>query len=680
MHAARQVLRVALPCLLLAARAGVAGSQTPNESQPEPEPSERQRDLGELSLEELMDLEVITVSRKEERWFDASAAVFVILPEHIRRSGATSIPEVLRQVPGVQVARVNSSQWAITARGFNNQFANKLLVLIDGRSVYTPLFAGVYWDVQDVPLDNVERIEVIRGPGATLWGANAVNGVINIITKNAADTPGWRVAAGAGTEERAIASLRYGGRAASTLHYRLDARGFMRDAFVDDAGAAGADDWHVERGGFRLDWVAGARDVVAVHGGIYGGRLGQRVTLSTPTPPFVTEVEQDASVSGRHVVARWDHAHSPRARTAAQAYFDRTWRADPFLAEVRNTFDLDLQHDFELGEQRLAAGFGYRFTNDDIDSTFVARLDPSSRSDHLFSAFVQAEVPFAAKRGRFTLGSKFEHNSYTGFEIQPTARIAWSPRPTHTLWTSVSRAVRTPSRVEDDVRFIVLVLGTPTPQHLTLTGNRDLRSDELLALEVGYRLQPTPSFLADVAAFVNLYDNLGTIEPGPARLEPQPPPEHTVVPLVYDNLGFGRTHGVEISSLWRIAPALEISAAYTWFGIDIEREPESRDLGATTAEQFDPENQLHLRAHVDLPGRVDADVAYSFVDELPAVRVSECQRLDVRIGWQPVSAWSFDAIGHNLLDPDHLEFGDSVTSGQATRVQRGVYGRVVWRP
>jgi len=317
-------------------------------------------DLSKLSLEELMQLEVTSVSRREEPLFEAGAAITVLTQEDVRRSGATCIPELLRLVPGLQVARVNASQWAISSRGFNNQFANKLLVLIDGRTVYTPLFGGVYWDVQDLLLDDIERIEVIRGPGATLWGANAVNGVINIITRRADDVPGWSASATAGTEEL-IGSLRYGGLAGDALHTKLYAKAFDRDGFVDADGNGTADGWNQVRAGFRLDWHPGATDLWSVHGDLYAGDADQTSTQSTAAPPFAATLDATTDVSGGNVLGEWTHAFSPRSRTVSQVYFDRTTRDSPLFGENRNTFDLDFQHEIGWGSrQQIVWGVGYR--------------------------------------------------------------------------------------------------------------------------------------------------------------------------------------------------------------------------------------------------------------------------------------------------------------------------------
>ena len=653
--------------------AAAAAAQTP------PPPP----DLSKLSLEELMQLEVTSVSRREEPLFEAAAAITVLTQDDVRRSGATSVPELLRLVPGLEVARVNASEWAISSRGFNSQFANKLLVLIDGRTVYTPLFAGVYWDVQDLLLDDIERIEVIRGPGATLWGANAVNGVINIITRRADDVPGWAAAATGGTEE-VIGSLRYGGRAGEALHTKFYAKAFDRDEFVDAAGNDAADDWRQARAGFRLDWHPGAADLWSVHGDLYAGDAGQTFTLSTAAPPFFTMRDATTDVAGGNVLGEWTHAFSPRSRTVSQVYFDRTTRDSPLFGEDRNTFDLDFQHEIAWGgRQQIVWGVGYRLTQDDIDNSFGFRLDPPERTDQLFSGFVQDEITLAPKKLRATLGSKIEHNDYTGVEVQPSARLLWTPHPRHTAWGAVSRAVRTPSRVESDVRLVVASFQNPPPdttlQIVALVGNPELESEDLVAWELGYRVRATSRTFLDIASFYNVYDRLVTSEPQDPVAAAEPPPPHVLRPIRFGNLGSARSWGVEVSASWTVTDRFRVLAGYSWLELDVERDPASRDDNEEFVEGNDPEQQLQLRGLLDLPGAVELDAAAYLVDPVPSQNVPAYTRLDLRGEWRPSAHWRLVACGQNLLEPHHPEFGGVLTSGRATEIPRSVYGKIAWR-
>ncbi len=644
------------------------------------------KDLSELSLEELMEIEVTSVSRREEPLFEAAAAIYVLTAEDLRRSGATSVAEALRLVPGLQVARTNASQWAITARGFNGVFANMLLALIDGRSIYTPLFGGIYWDVQDVPLEDIDRIEIIRGPGATLWGANAVNGVINIRTKSAAQIQGWSVGAGGGTEELFMGNARYSGRIATGLHAKAWVQYHEHDDFIEPDGQDAADGWDLGHGGFGLDWALGATHLLSFQGEIYAGDMGNTMTLATPSPPFVATTESTTEVGGGHLLGRWVQAQSPRSRTTLQGTFDRTERRGPLLDEERNTLDFDFEHELGVASrQQLVWGLGYRLTRDDIGNNFVFSLEPPQRSDDLFSAFLQDEIALVPQRLRLTLGSKFEHNEYTGFEVQPSVRLLATPDSQLTAWGAVSRAVRTPTRVESDVRLVVGAFQDTTLHLIALTGNPELESDELLAWEAGFRLLPVPWFFLDTAAFYNDYDQLVTVEPESPRSEGTPPPAHVLHPLRFANLGSARTWGVEVVAHWQATERVRFHAGYTRLEVDIDRDPSSLDRSSDAAEANDPEHQFQVRLQLDLPQRLDLDAAVYYVSELPGVEalrlpaVPAYTRLDLRLEWRAAPQVQLCVTGQNLLEPQHPEFRGIITSSRATEVQRGVYAKASWR-
>jgi iron complex outermembrane receptor protein len=637
-------------------------------------------DLTALSLEELLEVEVTTVSRQSEPLFEASAAVSVLTAEDLRRAGTTSVPDALRMVAGVQVARVTASHWAVSARGFNNQFANKLLVLVDGRSVYTPLFAGVYWDVQDLLLEDIDRIEVVRGPGATLWGANAVNGVINIITRPARDTTGWLVSGGGGTEERAYAALRYGG-AWGGAHYRIGAHWFERDAFAQQTGAKAADDWRVFRAGLRVDAPAGARDSLHVQSTFYDGELGQTFALSEPRPPYARVADAQTDVGGGHVLARWSRALSERAGATLQVYYDHTARRDVFLGETRRTADVDFQHQLGLGARnQLIWGAGFRIIADDLDNGPAVTFDPARRTDRVWSAFAQDEITLPADV-RLTLGTKLEHNDYTGVEVQPSARVLWRAGERHALWGALARAVRTPSRLEEDARYLLAVFPAPDTLHLVLLGNRALAADELVAWEAGYRIRPHRTLFLDIAAFYDVYDELGTREPEPPFASDDPPPSHVVVPQRLQNLGFAETAGLEVTASWQATSRWRLAATYSWLDIQLHREPGSQDTNVELAEGSDPTHQVHVRASFDLPGRIELDAALYRVGALLGQRppIDAYTRVDCRLAWRARPWCDLAVVGQNLLAERHREFGGAVTSVRATEVQRGVYGRTTWR-
>ncbi len=497
-------------------------------------------DLTQLSIEELMNVEIFSAAKKTQKLFDTPAAAFVITREDIRRSGATSVPEVLRIVPGVEVAQISASEWAISIRGFNDRFASKLLVLIDGRSVYTPLFSGVYWGPQDtVLLEDVESIEVVRGPGGTLWGANAVNGVINIRTRQARDTQG-ALATVLGGNQESNAALRYGDRLGENGYYRVYAKGFRRDALRDAEGDRAHDAWDQVQGGFRADWTLSGRDELTLQGDFYDGQPDQTLTISSLTPPSAPIVEDSVDLRGGNLLFRWKRQLGADSEWILQTYYDANERREVDLDQRIDTFDIEFQHRFPWGDrQEITWGLGYRSVRDDLDGSFTVSFDPTSRRTELYSAFVQDEIRLLDHL-RLTLGSKFEHNDYTGFEIQPTARLLWQVDPQQSVWGAVSRAVRTPSRSDSDIRInLAGIPGTP-PTLLSIFGNEDLDSEELLSFELGYRSEPRRDLSLDVTAFYNRYDQLINVE-GSASFELTPPPPHVVLAQNFGNLTRRRT-------------------------------------------------------------------------------------------------------------------------------------------
>ncbi len=640
------------------------------------------RDLTSLSLEELMEIDVTvtSVSKKTQKLSEAAAAVFVITQEDIRRSGATTIPEVLRMVPGLQVARIDANKWAISSRGFNGRFSNKLLVLIDGRSVYTPLFSGVFWDMQDLVLEDVERIEVIRGPGATLWGANAVNGVINIITKKARDTQGGLLVTGAGTEERGFGTLRYGSKAGEDAYWRIYIKYFNRDNSVTSAGEEAADSWDVVRAGFRVDWDGTARDSLTLQGDIFDGESGVTYTAPTLTPPYSVTASDDTNIGGGNLIFRWRHTFTPSSEFALQLYYDRTEIKYAVIGENRDTFDIDFQHRFPLGGiHDILWGLGYRFTKDDITNSFYISLDPQSRSDNLYSAFVQDEVRLVENRLYFTAGSKFEYNNYTGFEVQPSARLLWTPDEKQSVWTAVSRAVRTPSRADDDIRINQKVLPGPPLTIAAVLGDRSFESEDLLAFELGYRIRPVERLSFDIAAFYNIYDNLRTLERGQTFTETTPAPSHVVVPSVANNMMDGETYGVEAVVDWLALDWWELQLAYTYLRIKLRLEDISTDTTSTGAEGESPRNQVSLRSSMDIRKDLDLDMHLRYVDDLPGLGIPGYLALDVRLGWRPVKDLEVSVTGQNLFDNSHPEFVPELINILHTEVERSVYGKITWR-
>src|SRR5437773_3485433 len=431
-------------------------------------------DVTAMSMEDLMNLQVTSVSKRTQKVADAAAAIFVLTQEDIRRSGATSIPDALRLVPGLEVARIDQNKWAIASRGFNGRFDNKLLVLIDGRSVYSPLFAGVYWDVQDVILNDIDRIEVIRGPGATLWGANAVNGVINIITKSAQATQGSYASLRGGNEDRAVATGRFGWKTKGDVAIRTYAKYSDRDAEFHQNGDD-FDDWHLGLAGFRADADRGERNHLTLQGDLYAGKAGEREAITTYTSPFIQSVERDADLSGGHLLGLWNHRLKEGSDTTLQLYYDRTHRDLAAFTEDRDTYDVEFRHSLRIASRHeLLWGAGYRLTSGATESVPTLQIVPHNRTDDVLSGFVQDEFRIVPSKWTLTVGSKFEHNDYSGFNSQPNLRLVFSPSSKQVFWSAASRALRVPSRIETDLSLTAFVEPT-TPTFARLTGTKDFK-------------------------------------------------------------------------------------------------------------------------------------------------------------------------------------------------------------
>jgi iron complex outermembrane receptor protein len=632
-------------------------------------------ELRKLSLEELGNLAVTSVSKAEERLSGAAAAVAVVTNEDIRRSGATTVAEALRLVPGIHVARQTSNIWAVSSRGFSSGSSEKLLVLNDTRSVYTPLFSGVLWDVQDLLLEDVARIEVIRGPGAALWGSNAVNGVINITSKNARDTQGLYVSAAGGSEERAILRARYGGRIGGA-YYRVFGK-FSDRGSTFTAGTINRDDWHLGHGGARLDWDASATDTLTVQGDVYGGDIGRlfpSISVGAarpgPVPPLRTEV------SGGNVLARWNRRSSADSELQLRVYYDRTHRNDPSFVDDLDTIDADVQHRFPLPRrQELTWGANYRFTSNRNVGKVIFALDPLSSEDQVYSGFLQHQIQLG-DAFRVTTGTKLEHNDFSGGELQPSARVAWQPVRAHTVWSAVSRAVRIPTRLERD---LAVDATDPTRNPvIRLLGNPDYGAERLVAFEAGYRGQYSTSLLLDLAAYRNRYRGLSSLEQG----APFVSGGRFIVPIVNENLTDGHAEGVEAALTVAPMTWLRLSATSTTTRLDLT--PRGADLNrGILLEGATPRHQLLLRSMLDIGTSVDVDAQLRHSTAIRRLSVTGADEgvaayaeLDVRVAWRPVPALEAAIVGQNLLHDHHPEFGPPGSRGE---IQRGVYASFTWR-
>lgn len=606
--------------------------------------------LKRLPFEELLNLEITTVSKRAERLVDAASAVQVITSEDIRRSGASSLPEALRLASSLQVAQVDSRQWAISARGFSSTTANKLQVMIDGRSIYTPLFSGVFWDVQNVMLEDIDRIEVISGPGATLWGANAVNGVINVVRKSARDTQGALVSGGAGSFLNGFGSVRYGDKIGQDLYFRIYGMGFERDNTLLQSGRNATNDWFIGQGGFRADWLPSHGEVVTFQGDFYGGAIEQAAP-------------GDTTVNGQNLLGRWRHPLSEDSDLTLQMYWDRTWRRIPnTFSEDLNTYDIDFQHRLPIGDRnKFIWGAGYRLMADEVDNSAVLAFLPARRNLQLFSAFLQDEITVLEDRLFLTLGSKFEHNDYSGFEFQPSGRIAWMPVTNQTLWAAVSRAVRSPSRIDTEV----FAPGAP-PFFLRGGGDR-FDSEKLIAYELGYRAQLNRRVGLSLSTFFNDYDDIRSSEPIPGA------PGQTI----FLNGLRAETYGVELSVTWQALDWWRLRGGYIYFRKHIFFD-DSLDSNRGRSEGNDPHHQFLVQSMINLPGHVEFDSVLRYVDNLNQVgpSVPGYVSLDLRLAWQPTPNWEIALVGQNLLDNQHPEFGALATRQE---IPRSVYGKVTWK-
>lgn len=613
------------------------------------QPDSAAQALKALSIEQLMNLAVTSVLGRPERLAQAASAIQVITQEDIRRSGASSLPEALRVATNLQVAQVDSRQWAISARGFNGTTANKLLVLIDGRTIYTPLFSGVFWDVQHVALEDVDRIEVISGPGATLWGANAVNGVINVITKDAGASAGLLVSGGGGTELRGAGTARYGGALGSSARYRIYGTGFARDPTALSSGQEATDDWHLTQGGGRLDWDVSTASRVTLQGDLYDGRIAQASA-------------GDIGVSGGNVMAKWSRTISATSNLAAQLYYDRTHRIIPgTFGEDLDIYDLDVRHRTRLGTRHdVAWGAGYRLINDRVTNTAALAFLPAHVARQWFTGFVQDEITVAADRVHIALGTKLEHNDYSGFEIQPSARIDWTTGPSGTLWAALSRALRTPSRIDRE-------LFAPGQPPYFLAGGPDFLSEKALVYELGYRYQQGGVSLA-VATFYSRYHGLRSLE------QANPP---AAAPLVIANGQDGESYGAEVAADYRPTGRWRLRAGYTELRIHVWPNPGSTDTTRGATENRTPDRQFLLRSSIDLPAGLRFDTGLRAIGAIANQQVPAYTELNAKLTWQATAQVGLSIVGQNLLHRRHAEFGAATPTRR--EIERGVYGRVEWR-
>ncbi len=626
-------------------------------------------ELKQLNVEDLMNVQVTSVARHPEKLLEAASAIQVITQEDIRRSGATSIPEALRLADNLQVAQKNSHDWAISARGFNTALANKLLVMIDGRTVYTPLYSGVFWDVQDYVLADIDRIEVISGPGGTLWGANAVNGVINIITKSAKDTQGLYTQAEGGSRPQDAADVRYGGALSPDTQYRFYGKYFDRGSEVLANGDSASDSWRQGRGGFRVDSDASAQDKLTVQGDFYDGHEDEQAGGTSDS-------------SGANVLGRWSRRFSDTSDFSLQSYIDQTHISDPVAPLVINglqfagagvlqddltTYDMDFQHRFRIGTAHgIVWGWGFRYTHDVVSNAPALAFLPPTLDRDLYSIFAQDEIALRPDLS-LTVGSKLERNDYTGFEVEPNLRLSWLLNSDQALWTAISRAVRTPSRIDQDVSEAA------PPHFVVLKGGSDFTSESVVAYELGYRVQIEPRLSASVSSFFNHYDDIRSTTITPT----------TLLPFFFANGLEGDTYGLEFSGNYQVSDSWSLHAGYTLLKEHLHVKPGQIDVNDALNETADPQHQFSLRSSLNLPRHTEFDTALRWVNTLhtnngPVIgTVPSYFELDTHLAWHASDRLEFALVGQNLLHNRHPEYG--FPDPTRPEIERTAYGKFTWR-
>lgn len=647
---------------------------------PQPDPTGPAA-LKQLSLEELSQIDITSVSRAPVQAMKTPAAVYVITGEDIRRSGVNSIPEALRLAPGVEVARIDSDKWSIGIRGFGSRLSRSVLVLIDGRTVYSTLLAGTYWEVQDTSLEDIDRIEVIRGPGGTIWGPNAVNGVINIITKDTKETHGALVSAGGGNIEQGFGKFRYGGGNGRDFNYRFYAKGYTRGP-EEHPDHANFDDWRGAQGGFRMDWNEHDHDYFTLQGDIYDIVAGERVTAVSYTQPFQQNVDANAFLSGGNLMGKWKRQLSPTNDVEFQIYYDRTNRHEPNFGELRDTFDFDfVQHTAIPWRQNITWGAGVRESHgDDIEVVSGLTFSPSERTDQLYTAFLQDEIQLVPDRLSFTAGTKMLRTNFTGFDFEPSARLLWTPGKNESIWAAFTHALRTPSDAEEDFFLSGLTPLTvgQTPVFARFNGNKSFVPEQMNGTEIGYRQLFGPKVFLDLATFYNHYHDLFDEElTGGIFLESDPAPIHYLLPAQFGNGLLGTTKGIEISPEVRPKDFWRLRGSYSYLMMQIHPSPGSHDIGTSPGiVGASPRHQVVIQSSFDLSKAFQLDLTYRYVSALTAQGVPGYSTGDVRFGWRFAPHFDLSLAGQNLFQPYHPEFNND--PGTLVGIARSFFARLTW--
>lgn len=620
-------------------------------------------------------LAATTVSKTAEDSFKSAAAIYVISRTDIKHSGATTIPEVLRTVPGLQVARGESGQWMVTSRGFANGFANKLLVMVDGRTIYTPLFSGVYWGVQDVMLENIKQIEVIRGPGATQWGANAVNGVINIITEPASNTQSGLASATYGNNNDSVMA-RYGGKIKNNSYYRIYGSRYNERNTENLNTKTTGNDLILNKGGFRVDYDEFEKDLITLQGDFYESDI-QLDSFLPDTATGTSRLKDDLDIHGGNISSKWEHQISDKEETQLQFYYDKDVRDHILLSRSSQTFDADFQYSNTLKEyHKLTSGLGYRGVQSDLEGTsFRLNFNPVKRSTQLYNAFIQDEITLLPDKVFLTIGSKLEHNYFTGYEIQPSIKTSWLVTPDQTLWASIARATRTPNISENDINMVV---GTSGSLYTRQQGDTSFDSEKLIAYELGYRIRPTDNSILNAALFYNDYDNLRSAESAGVTTENG----NSFFSVFPQNNGKGKAVGFELDGSIKPTKKWELKSAYSYLKLDLDTKIGSTDTELEKEQQRSPKHQFNIQSRYDISSTVTLDNTLYYVGGITvtdnnsnALKIPAYFRFDTHIGWQYSKNISFDFVGQNLLDETHTEFSGALWA-EPIKIGRTIYGKI----
>lgn len=641
-------------------------------SQPAP------NDLTSMSLEDLMKVEVTTVSRQKQSIGEAPAAVTVIGQDDIHRSGMNTIPDLLRLVPGIDVARFNSSAWAVGSRGFSDVYTNKLLVLADGRTIFGSTFGGVFWNAEDYLLQDLDRIEVVRGPGATLWGSTAVNGVINIVSKSAKDTQGWLVS-GLGGNQQQGGAVRFGGQIDDDTWFRVYTKYRNFGDQETAAGRSAEDGWQSIQGGFRIDRESGD-NTLTLQGDIFGQQLSSSETQPILAPPYQAIQNQTFNADGGNILGRWTHRFSDTSDLSVQMYYDRFDHYELYAPFHQNQFDVGFQHKFQMTQrQQLIWGMEYRALLDRVSARNGYTVNPSARAMQFTSAFVQDDIAIVPERLHFIVGTKLEYDPYVNFQVQPGGRILWTPDKKNTVWASVSRALTTPARYQEDMNTVFNAFPTPAgPGFGGAVASRGLSPEELIAYEIGYRVSPVRAVSVDLNLYYNDYHRVIGTQTLTPTFVPAPTP-HLFVPVRWTNNLEAQSYGGEVAATWNVTDNWRLTGSYSLLSLHVNATGPDNAVRAGFYRGTSPEHQAQLRSYYNLTRNLQLNTAVFYVSQLDEGHIPANVRVDANIDWQIRDNLDLMVGVQNLFDDRHPEFAGTESYFVPTELPRTFFARLTYR-